>query len=955
MNQWNPLANDIFVSAVSINDSTERMQFVETSCAEDKSLRRHVLSLLKAYESAGQFLSPDSQAAKNADGSEPTCIRPPGVPKFFQPGQRFADQFIIREILGWGGMGIVARADQTQPIARRVAIKIIRPQSHTPGMLARFEQERKVLALMQHPNIAKILQAGYVDQASGQEVDFSVVQRQDAHPYLIMEYISGQPINHFCDLHRHDIAQRIRLMQLICNAVQHAHSKGIIHRDLKPSNLLIETIDGQPVPKIIDFGVAKPVEWEVREPSMYTGEHQIVGTIDYMSPEQSEFDGDIDTRTDVYSTGAVLYELLTGSVPLVRDQDKKNDLLETLRAVREIDPPRPSVRVNELSKDSQIAGHRGCTQKQLAGSLRGDLDWILMKALEKDRDRRYQTATQLADDLQRFLHDETVSARPPALGYRLRKTYRRHRFACRASVAMLLLLVFGIIGTSVGFYRSVQNALRALAGQEKIGQLLAESYLQAAKTAVSRGQWSDAIENLDRIEHDSTVDFIDAQLLRLSALNGQNRIGDVRRILSELETETGSGSQRAQIRLWQADMALIEGDADRHRSLVSEALDLPLPDDDRQYACSLAATATPEAIENLQQALTFNPFHHRAHQSLPILLVSLGRFDDARAQIRMACKLFPEDPIFVATESVILTLEGNLDEARQWLEQNANIMSTVQQQKFESLLATLDQLQNSMNLAIESPTSQLVTMDVSSFPSTQVVINEIIRSHSLRIPLVLQENLSASVYAVSATFLGRRYETVIETVQEVSARHPDGLLFYLTGSMLSINRNWTNAEHAFQMAVEHPSCFTAVKPKALQGQIMACCAMHMNDPINAQQQRALSSMIAQRLALSEPTPEELGQLSKAAKMAGDLNLARSIIQRALDSSPNSLQLNVFLAEIEYEIGNMLAAHTAAENALKLAAKSHLDTIPQRAFKKMTSTAQRIRDQASAAANEPKNP
>ncbi len=875
MNPWNPLANEIFLSAVSITDPTERIQFIETACEEDHSLRSHIISMLDAYESAGQFLAGAAKACEeNADDACTARHSHPHVPKFFRPGQCFADQFIIREILGWGGMGIVARAEQTQPIARQIAIKIMRPESQSPGMLSRFEQERKVLALMQHPNIAKILQAGYVDPSSGAAVDVSADHALNAHPYLIMEYIDGQPIHQFCDQQRQNIMQRIRLMLRVCSGVQHAHSKGIIHRDIKPSNILIETIDGQAVPKLIDFGVAKPLEWECLEQSWHTGNHHFVGTLDYMSPEQTQLAGDIDTRTDIYSLGAVLYELLTGSVPLVRDQDSKFDLLESLRSVREFDPPRPSVRVGGSTNVVELASLRGSGSRQLVGLLKGDLDWISMKALEKDRERRYPTASQVADDLQRFLDHEPVSARSPSIGYRLRKTYHRHRLACVATAAMLLLLITGIIGTSLGFYRSTRNARRAELGQQQIGQLLAKSYFQAAKTAVNRGQWSEAIENLDRIELGPTVDQIDSQLLRLSALNGQNRIDDVRQTLGELEHKPAFDSQLAQIRLWQADLALIDGDTAKHRLLVRQALELQLPDDDRQYALSLAASATPESIDHLQQALTVNPFHHRAHQCLPILLVSLGRFDDARAQIRMAVKLFPSDPIFVATESVILTLQGNLDEARQWLEQNANIMSTVQHQKFESLLATLDQLQTSMNLAIESPTSKLVNMDVSSFPSTQVVINEVIRSHSLRIPLVLQENLSASVHAVGATYLGRRYETVIETLQDVSSRHPDGLLFYLTGSMLSLNGNWTDAEQAFQMAVEYPSCFSAVKPKALQGQIMACCATHLNDPINAQQQRALGSMIAQRLASSEPTPEELGQLSKAAKMAGDLNLAQ---------------------------------------------------------------------------------
>jgi serine/threonine protein kinase/tetratricopeptide (TPR) repeat protein len=368
----------------------------------------------------------------------------------FIPDQVIAGRYTLRDVLGEGGMGTVYRADQSEPVKRQVALKLIKIGMDSRAVLARFNAERQALALMDHPNIARVFDGGTT---------------QSNQPFFVMELVQGAPITAYCDQKRLTVQARLELFVAVCQAVQHAHQKGIIHRDLKPSNVLVTEVDGRPTPKVIDFGVAKATDFDLTDLSIGdTG--AIVGTPTYMSPEQADPSSmDIDTRTDVYALGVILYEVLVGSPPMDTKQFKRGALLEMLRMVREVDPPRPSTKLSTAETLPSIAASRDIEPEQLKRAVRGDLDWIVMKAMEKDRTRRYETAYGFAADVMRHLAHEPVVAAPPSRIYRMRKFVRKHRGAVIAASMVLLSLLAGIAGTTSGTIRAERRRKEAEAAR----------------------------------------------------------------------------------------------------------------------------------------------------------------------------------------------------------------------------------------------------------------------------------------------------------------------------------------------------------------------------------------------------------------------------------------------------------------------------------------------------------
>jgi serine/threonine protein kinase len=406
-------------------------------------LRQEIETLLKAHENSFGLLDAPDRALPASDRTIST--ERPGVA---------IGPFTLRRRVGEGGMANVWTAEQTQPVRRTVALKIIKSEIETRELTARFEAEWQTLAMMEHPNIAKVLDAGTTARG---------------RPYFAMELVEGVPITQYCEDHKLPVRERLELFLSVCHAVQHAHQKGIIHRDLKPSNVLVAIFDDKPVPKVIDFGVAKATGQKIPKLTMITQCGQLIGTLDYMSPEQASFNVlDIDTRSDIYSLGVLLYELLTGSTPFEKKRLRESAFDEVLRIIRDEEPPRPSTRLKATQHVALSAVERDNEPARLTRLVRGDLDWIVMKCLEKDRSRRYETANGLAMDLKRYLADEPVVARPPSVGYRLGKFVRRNKRPVVAASLSVLALVGGMIGTTWGLIRSTRaRALAVHAANQK--------------------------------------------------------------------------------------------------------------------------------------------------------------------------------------------------------------------------------------------------------------------------------------------------------------------------------------------------------------------------------------------------------------------------------------------------------------------------------------------------------
>lgn len=444
--------SELYWRAIKLDDKSQRGAFLDEVCGADHKLRAELERLTEATSEVENFL----ERPLEFESTELfTSVEQKGD---------WVGSYRPLERLGEGGMGVVYLAEQRTPIRRRVALKIIKPGMDSEQVLARFENERHALAMMDHPNIARALDAGTTETA---------------RPYFVMELVEGPPITQYCDEQRFTVPQRLNLFRDVCLAVQHAHQKGIIHRDIKPSNVLVAEVDGKPIVKVIDFGVAKAVSQKLTDETFHTTLQQVVGTPMYMSPEQASRQGlDIDTRSDIYSLGVMLFELITGCTPFEKESLLKAELEEVRRIIREQEPPKPSSSVTLLStRRKEIGFNRSTDTIKLAASLKGEIDWIVMRAMEKEPGRRYQHVSGLAEDIDSVLRDEPVKARPPSASYQLQKFVRRNRSLVAASFAVAVALLLGFVGTMVGFINASKQAAEAKAANSQLLRNLENSAL----------------------------------------------------------------------------------------------------------------------------------------------------------------------------------------------------------------------------------------------------------------------------------------------------------------------------------------------------------------------------------------------------------------------------------------------------------------------------------------------
>jgi eukaryotic-like serine/threonine-protein kinase len=477
----------IFGEAIAIESREARADFLDQVCKDDPDLQRELEQLVTDHFRAGDFL-------ENPAVPHFTFDQPPAE----QPGTMIGSYKLIEDI-GAGGMGTVFMALQKEPVRRKVALKVIKPGLDSKQVVGRFEAERQALAMMDHPNIARVFDGG---------------STESGRPYFVMELVNGMPVTDYCDRYRLATHERLELFGDVCSAVQHAHQRGIIHRDLKPSNILVTRLDGRAVPKVIDFGIAKATSGHLTDESLVTHFSQMIGSPLYMSPEQAELSGaDVDVRTDVYALGVLLYELLTGNTPFDPERMSSVSFDEFRRIIREEEPPRPSTCLSTLDAAlDTVAGKHHTEPCILSHEVAGELDWIVMKALEKDRTRRYGSANELAKDVERYLADEPVEARPPSVTYQLCKFMRRNRWPLVVAAAMLLLLLSGIAGTTTGWIRATQAEAEARsdAALEAQARQNAERERRQAKMLLARIQFEQGVRSLNRQDQRGLLNLVDA-------------------------------------------------------------------------------------------------------------------------------------------------------------------------------------------------------------------------------------------------------------------------------------------------------------------------------------------------------------------------------------------------------------------------------------------------------------
>ncbi len=631
---------DLFVAAVAITDPAGRAAFLDRECSGNPTRRQRLDALILGNEQSRHPLdcSPAAQVADRPHSdATATFGSPPAEPTSDYPskdehaGAVIAGKYTLVEPIGEGGMGSVWRAKQTEPVKRFVAVKLIKAGMDSKTVLARFDAERQALALMDHPNIAKVLDGGL----------------HEHRPYFVMELVKGVPITEYCDHHKLTPKGRLELFVPVCQAIQHAHQKGVIHRDIKPSNVMVALYDDKPVVKVIDFGVAKATGGALTEQTLDTGFGGVVGTPQYMSPEQATFNNlDIDTRSDVYALGVLLYELLTGSTPFAPKELEKRGLLEILRVVREEEPLRPSTKLSTADALPTLSANRGTEPKKLTGLLRNELDWIVMKALEKDRTRRYETANGFAADVLRYLGGEAVQAHPPSRGYRLKKFVKRNKGQVLAASLVFLALVAGFVGTTWGLIRAERaNAALAKKNVELDG---ANADLTLSRAAVQQ-RYDLAVKAIETFHTGVSQDFLLKEdkfkdlrdRLLKSASDFYDQLSGLLKDNADLASRRAILRAKYQVAQLTNNVGQKEAALSLHRSVLA----------DRESLAALSTADTDQVLDVAQSLLAVGMLQ----EELGVTRESLATLEKARRTLQA----IPEDTSFKVL-AAIATCEYNI-------------------------------------------------------------------------------------------------------------------------------------------------------------------------------------------------------------------------------------------------------------------------------------------------------
>ena len=624
----------IYSEALARANEEERNTYLDSVCSGNPKLRSRVEVLLKAHNRAGRFLETPPPFV-DAPFLEDSLTEGPGT---------VIGRYKLLEKIGEGGMAVVYMAEQREPISRKVALKIIKLGMDTRSVIARFEAERQALAMMDHPNIAKVFDAGATETG---------------RPYFVMELVTGVSITEYCDKNNLSTKERLALFIQVCNAVQHAHQKGIIHRDIKPTNVMVTQHEGTPVPKVIDFGIAKATNQRLTEKTLFTRYAHIIGTPAYMSPEQADMsDIDIDTRSDIYSLGVLLYELLTGTTPFSEEELRKAGYIEMQRVIREQEPPKPSTKLSTLGETlTAIAKYRASTPDLLTRAVRGDLDWIVMKTLEKERSRRYETANMLVLDIRRHLDNQPVMARGPGTAYRLQKFLRRHRSQTIAALAMFLVV------SGLALVLSMWNRDR--------------TQLSEAESFRHRGILSQAREQYARAEREAALETIkpilsskhvgpEAKLLQAGILADNRRSDEAVALLNSLvndrpEIAGAAHSLLARI-LWESESPNAEKlkEMEKHRS-EAETL---LPETAEAYFLrAMTAMTVKDQLASLDKALQLDRNHYESRRLRAFTYYASRKYEQMRDDALAMTILRPGDPVGYSLRATALRELGKYKEA----------------------------------------------------------------------------------------------------------------------------------------------------------------------------------------------------------------------------------------------------------------------------------------------------